>query len=277
MKDSFRQLQAMVYSGRGITIGMTPAGNAFIGYTLTGRSPPSQARELVQSESGVIRTQPIVEDAGGSAALLFYPAIVPVTNDMLIASNGSQTNLIFSEAINYFNDDGSLNSDMLNHGSILDGKGPEKILRQAMKESTFLYDSQQDRWIDLTASEPDAPNNTPRISGCLIPPEAALCINTKSRSIRFGNTFNIALSPGKAYSIMTYAGGNESPLRPFEGSPLEAAAICSETSQDIAESLYEAIHGGSHPGENYRVAAAVMMQKPEGLETAIINRSERGD
>ena len=57
MIDDFLKLKEMKYSGRGITIGMTLEGNPFIGYTLTGRSPSSQARKLVYDESlSTIRT-----------------------------------------------------------------------------------------------------------------------------------------------------------------------------------------------------------------------------
>ena len=57
MADDFSKLKEMKYSGRGITIGMTSEGNPFVGYTLTGRSPSSQARKLVYDKSlSTIRT-----------------------------------------------------------------------------------------------------------------------------------------------------------------------------------------------------------------------------
>ena len=72
-----------------------------------------------------------------------------------------------------------------------------------------------------------------------------------------------------------YLGGNESPLLlPFRGDPLEAK-VSSVKASEIVESLYDAI--GPRDGNNYRVAAAVMMRKQSGLEVAVINRSNRGE
>jgi len=42
MTSEFKRLEELKYSGRAITIGTTSEGNHFVGYTLTGRSPPSQ-------------------------------------------------------------------------------------------------------------------------------------------------------------------------------------------------------------------------------------------
>jgi hypothetical protein len=116
MADDFSSLKEMIYSGRGIVVGTTPSGVHFVGYTLTGRSPPSQARELLQGQNtGVIRTSMIEDDkrlysmfhldtsgqlsdlkrdlAKGSPALIYYPAIIPVNSNSIAVSNGIQTEL----------------------------------------------------------------------------------------------------------------------------------------------------------------------------------------
>ena len=108
MIDDFSKLKAMKYSGRGITIGMTLEGSPFVGYTLTGRSPSSQARKLVYDESlSTIMTD--VTDPEqlkkGNPALLIYPAIVAVEKRRIIASNGVQTKLLANSAIRMYKKD----------------------------------------------------------------------------------------------------------------------------------------------------------------------------
>src|SRR3989344_6319391 len=106
MKDDFSSLEKMLYPGRGIIVGLTPSENPFIGYFLTGRSKSSQARKLVYSESvypektGIVRTEATDKEQleKGNPSLLLYPALVSV-RDIIIASNGIQTELIYSAAI----------------------------------------------------------------------------------------------------------------------------------------------------------------------------------
>jgi len=262
MKDDFEALRAMIYSGRGITVGMTPSGNQFIGYSLTGRRPFSQAREVLQGKkTGTVRTnatnRKTLEE--GSSALLIYPAIVPLGN-ALIASNGAQTDLIYSQAMN-----------------VPEFQHPNLLLSHAFGNPSFRYDSQNDRWIDITTYEPDEPNNTPRISACLFEDWGAFHIVRCKDGKKDTDITGFELLPGEGKLITTYKGGNETPLLPFEGEPLEVK-INSETAGGIAEGIYSAIYGGQNQGDNYRVSAAVMLQKKAGgLETAIINRSERGN
>ena len=255
MTDDFSKLREMKYSGRGITIGMTIDGNPFVGYTLTGRSPSSQARKLVYDKSlSTIRTD--VTDPEqlkkGNPALLIYLAIVAVDNQRIVASNGAQTRLL-------------VNSAKQNNGSVR----PVDVLVDAMN---FPVD---ESGIDITTYEPDAPNFTPRINGCLDKQLGGFYIVRKaSEHSADVNTFSFGLEPGNAKSITTYSGGNENPLLPFVGNPLEFR-ISSRDAREITENLYDAIKGSG--GENYRVATAVMIRKSSGLEVAIINRFERGE
>lgn len=252
-KDNFSALENMIYSGRGITVGKTPSGISFIGYSLTGRSPSSQARRLVVGENtGIIRTD--VTDPEqlkkGSPALLLYPAIMPVGDNALVASNGAQTKLLYNK---------------------------EKQGKLWMPGKPFFeYDEKDDRLIDITTYEPDAPNNTPRISAYVRENRAGMYLVWEEYGKKKREIFAMDLFPGSGKLITTYFGGNEKPLAPFQGRPLDVE-IGSETAQDIVESIYEAIHGGQTPDDNYRVAAAVAMLKPGGLETAIINRADKGD
>ena len=269
MPDDFSALEKMIYSGRGISVGMTLKGDEFVGYSLTGRSQSSQARKLVQGEkTKTIRTN--ITDRKqleeGSPALLLYPAIVLYEN-AIIASNGAQTKLIYS-ALKREQPDPVLDSPALS---------PFGILNEAFKDPFWEYDEKDDKLIDITTYEPDAPNNTPRISACVSNGRAAIgiviCRNGKAER----TIWDIELEPGKGKLITTYKGGNEKPLLPFTGEPLDVIII-SATSAAIAESIYNAIYGGARPGENYRVSAAVMLRKPSGnIYSTIINRSERGN
>lgn len=272
MKDDFSAL-TMEYSGRGIVVGLTNSGKSFLGYSLTGRSSSSQARKLVQEKSGVIRTEVTNKEQleKGSIALLLYPAIVPIYN-AIIASNGAQTKLLYSSIKRYYDRLRCLE---------LEEKDLEFIFADASKHE-YEYDVKDDRWIDLGSHEPDAPHNTPRISGFIQGNKGMFhLIKYDSErkepihySYRFYSKF-YPLEPGKGFMITTYKGGNENPLLPFEGSPLEVR-INSENAEDISKSLYEALRGQK---ENYRVSAAVILMNGHTgeFETSIINRCERGD
>ncbi len=259
--DDLNALEKMVYSGRGIIVGMTPNGNSFIGYSLTGRSSSSQARKLKREQSGVIRTD--VTDKKqlerGSPALLLYPAIVPIPEKKsIIASNGAQTKLIYSELMQN------------------DYSPGFEILRRAFSKKFFEYDKKDDRWIDITTYEPDEPNNTPRISACVIDNLVATSIIRCKDGKREEKIFSMELKPGMGKLITTYKGGNEKPLLPFEDKPLDII-INSEFPEEITESIYEAIYDGQNPGDDYRIAAATALynKKTKVFEYAIINRSEK--
>ncbi len=281
MANDFSNLNDMIYSGRGITVGKTPSGDPFIAYSLTGRSPFSAARELLEGpKTGIIRTSAItdkerlgkmfgIKDEAelkklqgdlkkGSSALTIYPAITPAIPRILLASNGAQTNTLYSSVTNNA------------------FESPEEIIVRAFSDLVLQYDEKDDRLIDLTTYEPDEPNNTPRISAMLRGDQAALhIVKCGKRNEPVSEIFPFDLEHGKGKLITTYLGGNESPLAPFTGNPLDVL-IDSNTSADIAESMYAAIEGGQDPGDNYRVAVAVTLLKPGGLETAIINRVDRG-
>ena len=256
MSDDFLALRKMKYSGRGITIGITPNGNPFVGYSLTGRSPPSQARKLVyDKESLIVRTQVTDEEQlkKGNPSLLIYSAIM-VVGDKVIASNGAQTNLIASCV-------GPLSG------------GTEDILSKAF-EKPYIENG-----IDLTSYEPDYPNFTNRISACVNEKECAFSILRKfgEQTIKYLHHYpfkTYRLEPGGGRIVTTYEGGNENPLLPFIAYPLEVR-ITSETPRDICESLYEAI--GPKNGDNFRVSAAVMLKNKGDYNVYIINRFDRGE
>ncbi|UCG95667.1 MAG: hypothetical protein JSV92_01295 [archaeon] len=266
MKDNFDALKRLKYIGRSIPVAMTPISEVFVGYPLTGRSQPSQARELVRGpKTNTIRTNVTDREQleKGSPALLLYPAIVPVDN-VIVASNGAQTELLYSGVRN-------------NPGLTKNVDGLKEIIELSFSEPAFRYDQKDDRWIDITTYEPDAPNNTPRISLIANNDSAVLYIVRCVKGEKDEEYHPFKLEPGKGKVITTYKGYNEDPLLPFTGEPLDIG-IGSESVKDITESLYEAIYGGQNPGDNYRVAAAGMLKKGDGsFDTITINRSERGN
>lgn len=261
METDLSALASMKYSGRGIAVFMTPNGTMGAAYTLTGRSPPSQARELLEGEkTHTIRTSVTDPEqlSKGSSALLIYPAAVPVSGG-LVLSNGAQTELIYST------------------WRRIHECSPDTVLYEAFKVPAFRYDPEKDRWIDITTFEPDAPNNTPRISAAARDDKAAIHI------VRCGGDGNklqevdfFRLESGKGKLITTYDGDNTNPLQPYVGAP-EPIEIGSDSIGEIAEAFYASLSKGDKPGEDWRVAVAAVLLGWSGLETAIINRSQRGD
>ncbi len=281
MTNDFSELGEMVYSGRGITVGMTPDRHAFVGYTLTGRSPPSQARRLVPGRNtGIVSTQLIEDDetltrmfkinspgelaklktdiSKGSRALIVYPAIIPVGN-RIVVSNGAQTNLLYNAAIKSFEE-----------------TSPQHILGEAISNPFGVYDEKEDRMIDITTYEPDEPNNTPRISACLNKSDAGIhIVRRRLDGERDDLICRVILSAGRAKGITTYSGGNEKPLLPFNSELLQFG-IDSNDPYVICMDLYKVI-GNPNPLDGnkvYRVAAAVMMMNEDGLETVVMNRAD---
>jgi IMP cyclohydrolase len=266
MASDLTGLLNMIYSGRGITLGMTPRGFPFAGYTLTGRSPPSQARKLEYDEmTPIIRTEvtDLEQLKKGNPALLIYDAIIGIPGNRVVASNGAQTRLLEICARNlplYYEKTGHV--------------FPVDVLVDAMNIPI------DQNGIDITTYEPDAPNNTPRISGCIDQRFSGFHIVRKSPTTNSADVsvFTYKLEPGKARILTTYKGGNENPLLPFTGEPLDAR-IEDVSAREICESLYSAI-GIGNPNDGYkvyRVAAAVMVMRGRGFEIARINRSERGE
>ncbi len=278
MTTDLRELESMIYSGRGIAVGMTPEGDTFVAYTLTGRSPSSQARKLrIPEEEGVpdAKSNTIITDVtdakqlmGGDPALLLYPAVVPITENVgepvLIASNGAQTKLLYSAVI--------LRENTLNNLT------PTNIIQSAFSKSAFEY-SNRFGWIDITQYEPDAPNYTPRISACTFGGKASLHMVWRDEYMKSYASAIWArdLEPGVAFGIATYKGGNETPLQPYSDDPMDFK-ISSNNVEDIAESFYKAVFGGQEHGDNYRVATATVLMRKDGTleEPVTINRIDRG-
>ncbi len=278
MTDDFSQLREIPYSGRHVTAGKTSKGDTFIGYTITGRSPPSQARELLPDGRGVLRTNIITDEnrlrkmfniasdeelaelkkriEGGNQALLVYDAIVDC-GYRLVASNGTQTRL-------------------LTEASFRKRKmaiSPKNLVEEAMRGPVWKDDGKGGK-IDITTYEPDHPNYTQRVSGCADKNSGFIHMVRRKFGRAEKDWFTFDLEPGKAIGATTYLGGNEDPLLPYDKmNPLDFE-ITSTNAQDLAQSLFDAInHPNPNDGnKNYAVAAAAMIMKDSGAEIARVNR-----
>lgn len=259
MAEGLENLAKMEYPGRFIILGMDLSGEqGVVVYGVTGRSQSSQARKFVFSEEhDVLRTDVTDKEQleKGSPALLIYPAMAR-KYDAIIVSNGAQTNLLYE----------TIENEVL---------GAEAIVREAMNNRVCMYDSKLG-FIDITGYEPDAPNNTPRISGAITPkspikkPKGALHIVRKGINFRHKEMFPFYLEPGKGYLIATYKGANENPLQGFDTEPLEVK-ITGTTQEDIANAVYETI-APKEGKDDLRVAVACWFAKEK--KPYIINRHD---
>jgi IMP cyclohydrolase len=240
MSDSLRALEERTYPGRLIIIGRNRGDRIVVVYAVTGRSPSSQARELVL-QAGSVWTRPTDADvlAKGNPDLLVYPALVFGLG--IAVGNGKQTSDIELAA----------------------APGPIGILEAGLRKWSY---------------EPDEPNFTPRISGCVTPGgSAALNIIRRDRSGEPERLyFEFRTTRGMGRMISTYTGENVHPLPSFRGEPPEVG-LKEETARETAEAVYAAL--GPKPGEpDLRVAVACVSTRPEETQSpdlVILNRRER--
>jgi IMP cyclohydrolase len=236
-------LRTLEYPGRLIVIG-APHGNghAVILYAITGRSPSSQARELVLRDNG-IWVRPTDEEPlkKGNVDLLVYPAVLFGPTGLAV-SNGKQT------------------ADI--RDGLAPGADPVAVLSRALSAWDF---------------EPDAPIFTPRISGCLVGGRAALSVVRRGpvrETLR--HYFETVLRPGEGRLVSTYEGPNAEPLPVFRGEP-RPAGLAGSTAEVVAEAAYADL-APAPGGKDFRVAVACVfapLSEPDKAEVRIINRHER--
>lgn len=235
-------LKKMDYPGRLIILGRSPSGEeAVVAYAVTGRSASSQAREIIAVDKE-FRVQPTDENLlkKGRPELLIYKAVM--FSRGIAVSNGRQTEDIA--------------------GSLLEKDNSIEVLSSAL--SNWDY-------------EPDSPNFTPRISGCILPGgEAALSIIKKWEDSSLKNFFQFILSPGKGFLIATYTGENIDPLPSFNGEPL-ALSISESTPENLVSSIYQALApNGNNP--DFRVSCLTVYARLNDINNfrfSIINRLEK--
>jgi len=228
-------VKSMVYPGRIIIIGTAPVGQRVVLYSITGRSPSSQARRLeIDSQAGSIFVKPTDEQTlkTGNPDLLVYPAIMWDSHNGVAVSNGKQTRDV---------------ENMLAADS-----NPLDVLVGSL--SSWEY-------------EPDDPNFTPRISGCVIRGgTAALSVLKRAAdgSVQ-RNLFTVPQIAGTGLLVSTYTGENINPLPSFAGEP-KAVSIPWATADEAAAGLYDLLAPAAG-GDDYRVTAAALYYSKDGHAT----------
>lgn len=230
------------YPGRLIILGTAPDGRPVVVYSITGRSPSSQARALVFRDRGVW-VEPTDEETlkKGNVELLVYPAVLFAGRGVAV-SNGRQTTDVAA--------------------GLASSADPVVILAGALVKWDY---------------EPDAPIFTPRISGCLAGGRAGLSLVRRGPGgATLRSYFEVPVRPGAGRLVSTYEGPNREPLPGFAGEPREVALV-GKTALAIADSVYEALAPGAG-GRDFRVAVACALvdpAKPAEFDLRIINRHER--
>lgn len=272
---TIEQIADKEYLGRMIIIGRTIDGrNDVVAYAVTGRSPPSRARELIRLEDGTIKTNVTDEKQlkEGNPKLLIYNAIRRY-HDSFIVTNGAQTDLVFDTM------------ERLRMAG--DYVTPAGILVKSFERPYLVEGNKPDELIDLTLYEPDPPNWTPRISGVLTRDVAALSIVRWNDGIPERNFFEFSLMAGKGKMLATYTGQNVPKgvtIPSFRGEPLDVCLFGSETPKDVADLIYYALKpkeagpGIISPGDDFRVGVACMFYQriPIPKMTSFIINREAG-
>jgi IMP cyclohydrolase len=238
MKTNLENVEEMVYPGRIIIIGKSPAGEDVVMYAITGRSPSSQARMLLIDEvEKKIFVKPTDEETlkTGNPDLLVYPAII--CGSGIAVSNGKQTEDVFK----------CLDAD----------RDPIQVQIDSLVNWEY---------------EPDDPNFTPRISGCITSGAALSVLKRAEDGSVIRNYFKIPMIAGKGKLISTYTGVNQNPLPSFSGEPQDVE-IPWTSAEEAVTAFYHALRPAD--GEpDFRVTAAVVYSDPTGkLTMKVKNRS----
>lgn len=232
MTQGLEALRSMEYPGRVIIIGRSTGGDDVVMYAITGRSPSSQARRLVvDEEKKHIYVQPTDEETlkTGRPELLVYSAIM--CENGIVVGNGKQTTDI--------------------KASMDKQKDPAQVLVEG-----------QVKW----EYEPDEPNFTPRISGCITDKGAAVSVIKRGDDGGVvKNYLGVPFSAGKGKMIATYTGVNEKPLPSFTGEPLDVDLPWTDADECV-EAMYEAL-GPGQGDPDFRVSAACAFSDKKGNAT----------
>lgn len=225
-------VKSMVYPGRLIIIGTASSGQRVVLYSITGRSPSSQARRLeIDEPAGRIFVKPTDEQTlkTGNPDLLVYPAIMWDSHNGVAVSNGKQT--------------GDVAAKLVPDGNAI------SLLASSLESWEY---------------EPDEPNFTPRISGNIVKAGAA-ALSVLKRAADGSvqrNFFSVPSIPGKGCLIATYTGENINPLPSFCGEPRNVV-IPWATADEAAAALYDAL-GPAAGGDDFRVTAAALYYTADG-------------
>jgi len=256
-------LENMQYPGRVIIIGRDSSGeNNVVVYGITGRSPSSQARELVSEGEATVRTRvtDLAQLKEGNEKLLIYNCIRRC-HDGLVVSNGVQTDLV-CETMRELKDKGL-------------SATPAEILAKSFARPCLVAGKKEGEFIDLTSYEPDGPTFTPRISGCVMKGAALSIIKRAKDGSTTKQFFEVPLIRGKGKLITTYAGDNVNPLPSFRGDPIDVQ-LEGGTAEEVADAVYRSLTSPDLK-KDFRVGVAVVYSHVKTSETKIslINRHDR--
>jgi IMP cyclohydrolase len=239
MTNNFDALKRLEYPGRVIILGSNPEGTDAVMYAITGRSPSSQARRLLVSDDQkhvtVTPTDEKILKSGNPDLLIYHSIII---NRGIAVSNGKQT----VDIPPHFKT-GALSVAVLDH---------------ALHEWEY---------------EPDEPNYTPRISGCVFGGAALSVIKRDANGSLLRIFYELPRIQGKGKLIATYTGINTDPLPSFTGEPLDVN-IPFPTAHEAALALYDALAPAAGK-DDYRVAAAAVYKNEKGeISVSVKNRHE---
>jgi len=239
MEKGFEVLEKMEYPGRIIIIGKSPAGDDVVMYAITGRSPSSQARRFEKEKKNVF-VKPTDEKTlqSGNPDLLIYPCMQVGRFKWIAVSNGKQTPDILLQ--------------------FKKGVSAVAALGNALGSWEF---------------EPDAPNFTPRISGCVAEGAALSIIRRAADGTVSRSYFEVPKTPGRGKLIATYSGVNADPLPSFAGEPLDME-IPYATAREAATAFYKSL-APAKGKDDYRVSVAVVYRDTAGkIKFVIKNRNK---
>ena len=206
MEDLFQILKENPYPGRGIVMGRTSNNKAVAAYFIMGRSENSRNRVFVNTEDG-IRTRAFDESKMTDSSLIIYHPVRLLPNNLLVVTNGDQTDTI--------------------QDAIAEGH----CYRHALNTRKF---------------EPDGPNWTPRISGVMKPDGSYNLSILKSMDgdpaccCRYFFEYDCPV-PGTGHFIHTYQSDGD-PLPSFQGEPRRVKIGDLDHPDDLADPIWDSLN-----------------------------------
>ena len=206
MEDLFQILKENPYPGRGIVMGRTSNNKAVAAYFIMGRSENSRNRVFEDTEDG-IRTRAFDESKMTDSSLIIYHPVRLLPNNLLVVTNGDQTDTI--------------------QDAIAEGH----CYRHALNTRKF---------------EPDGPNWTPRISGVMKPDGSYNLSILKSMDgdpaccCRYFFEYDCPV-PGTGHFIHTYQSDGD-PLPSFQGEPRRVKIGDLDHPDDLADPIWDSLN-----------------------------------
>ena len=206
MEDLFQILKENPYPGRGIVMGRTSNNKAVAAYFIMGRSENSRNRVFENTEDG-IRTRAFDESKMTDSSLIIYHPVRLLPNNLLVVTNGDQTDTI--------------------QDAIAEGH----CYRHGLNTRKF---------------EPDGPNWTPRISGVMKPDGSYNLSILKSMDgdpaccCRYFFEYDCPV-PGTGHFIHTYQSDGD-PLPSFQGEPRRVKIGDLDHPDDLADPIWDSLN-----------------------------------